>query len=162
MNLSGIIYESLNDGNGVRTVIFLSGCKHCCEGCHNPKLFDFEYGKPFDTELQNHIIEYMKNDDLIVGLTVSGGDPIYSSDELIPFLHRVRSELPNNDIWLYTGFEFNQIINNPILNYIDILVDGKFDLRNRDVKLKFKGSSNQRIIDVKESLKQNKVVLWKE
>lgn len=156
MNIGGIIYESLNDGTGVRTVIFISGCKHNCIGCHNPKLLNFNYGIPFNSKIQNYIIDHMKNDKLIVGLTVSGGDPIYHKEELLPFLKIVKQELPKNDIWLYTGFNYEEIKDYEILDYIDVLVDGEYQEENRDVTLKFYGSSNQRVIDVKESRLRNK------
>lgn len=160
MNIAGIIHESLNDGDGVRTVIFISGCKHNCTNCQNKRLFNFNYGKSFNKEMQDYLINYLKTDSLINGITLSGGDPIYSENELLPFIKRIKSECPDKNIWMYTGFNFEDIKNNEILKYVDVLVDGQFMEDKFDRTLKFCGSSNQRIINVPESLKQEKVVLW--
>lgn len=162
MNVAGIVHESLIDGTGVRTVIFISGCKHNCPNCHNPKLFSFNYGKVFDIDTQNYIINYLNNDPLIDGVTLSGGDPMYSANELMLFVQRIKKECKNKTIWMYTGFDFNEIKNNTILKYIDVLVDGQYVDGLKDRSLKFRGSSNQKIIDVQKSLEQNEVVLWKE
>ena len=161
MNIAGIVHESLIDGVGVRTVIFISGCKHNCPNCQNKNLFDFNYGKPFDKDMQDYVINYIKSDVLVNGLTISGGDPIYSEDELLSFVKQVKQET-NKDIWLYTGFNYEDIKDHEILKYIDIIVDGQFEIANKDTTLKFKGSSNQRIIDIKKSLEKNEVVLWME
>jgi len=161
MNIAGIVHESLIDGVGVRTVIFISGCKHNCPNCQNKNLFDFNYGKPFDKDMQDYVINYIKSDVLVNGLTISGGDPIYSEDELLSFVKQVKQET-NKDIWLYTGFNYEDIKDHEILKYIDIIVDGQFEIANKDTTLKFKGSSNQRIIDIQKSLEKNEVVLWME
>ena len=161
MNIAGIVHESLIDGIGVRTVIFISGCKHNCPNCQNKSLFNFEYGKPFDKDMQDYIIDYINNDPLIDGITLSGGDPMYSANELISFVQRIKTECKDKTIWLYTGFDFEQIKENSILKYIDVLVDGQFIDKLKDRTLKFKGSSNQRIILVKESLEKGDVVLYK-
>jgi anaerobic ribonucleoside-triphosphate reductase activating protein len=160
MNIAGIVHESLIDGIGVRTVIFISGCKHNCPQCQNQKLFDFNYGKPFDKNIQDYIINYLNSDPLIAGITLSGGDPMYSANELLPFVQRIKTECKDKTIWMYTGFDFEQIKDNSMLKYIDVLVDGRFidELKDRD--LKFRGSSNQRIIDIQKTLKQSEVVLW--
>ena len=162
MNIAGIIHESLNDGEGIRTVIFISGCKHNCYNCQNKRLFNFHYGKSFNKSMQDYLINYIKTDPLIDGITLSGGDPVYSAKELIPFLQRVKKECPEKDIWMYTGFSYEKIKNEEILKYIDIMVDGRFVESLKDMNLKFRGSSNQRIIDVQKSLQQNKVILYKE
>jgi len=162
LNIAGIIHESLNDGEGIRTVIFISGCKHNCYNCQNQRLFNFHYGKSFNKSMQDYLINYIKTDPLIDGITLSGGDPVYSAKELIPFLQRVKKECPEKDIWMYTGFYYEKIKNEEILKYIDILVDGQFVDSLKDLTLKFRGSSNQRIIDVQKSLQQNKVILYKE
>ena len=112
--------------------------------------------------MQDYLINYIKTDPLIDGITLSGGDPVYSAKELIPFLQRVKKECPEKDIWMYTGFSYEKIKNEEILKYIDILVDGQFVDSLKDLTLKFRGSSNQRIIDVQKSLQQNKVILYKE
>lgn len=160
MNIAGIIHESLVDGIGVRTVIFISGCEHNCQGCHNVKISDFHYGKQFDRSTEDYILNYIKHDPLIEGITLSGGDPIYCAKELIKFLRRIRKETPSKTVWLYTGFVFEEIQNEEILKYVDVLVDGKFDLAKADQSLRFKGSSNQRIIDVPKTLLNNKIEVW--
>lgn len=160
MNIAGIIHESLIDGIGVRTVLFISGCKHNCQGCHNAKISDFHYGKQFDHSMEEYILDYIKHDPLIDGITLSGGDPIYCADELIGFLKRIRKETPNKTVWLYTGFLFEEIQNEEILKYVDVLIDGEFDLAKVDKSLRFKGSSNQRIIDVPKTLLNKKIELW--
>jgi anaerobic ribonucleoside-triphosphate reductase activating protein len=160
LNIGGIIHESLNDGIGIRTVLFISGCKHNCFNCHNQRLSNFNYGKPFNKEMQDYIINYINTDSLIDGITLSGGDPLYSEDELIEFLKQIKSKSPTKTIWAYTGFKFEDIKNHEMLKYIDVLVDGEFIEKLKDTSLKFKGSSNQRIINVNESLKQSEVILW--
>lgn len=161
MNIAGIIHQSLNDGEGIRTVIFISGCKHNCNNCQNKRLFDFSYGKLFDKQAQDYIIKYVKTNPLIDGITLSGGDPVYSSKELINFVQRVKTECPDKNIWMYTGFNFEDIKNEPIMKYINVLVDGQYINSLNDKKQVFKGSSNQHIIDVQKSLKQNKIVIYK-
>lgn len=161
MNIAGIIHQSLNDGEGIRTVIFISGCKHNCNNCQNKRLFDFSYGKSFDKQIQDYIINYIKTDPLIDGITLSGGDPVYSSKELIDFVQRVKTECPDKNIWMYTGFNFEDIKNEPIMKYINVLVDGQYIDSLNDKKQVFKGSSNQHIIDVQKSLKENKIVIYK-
>ena len=159
MNIGGLIYESLADGSGVRTVVFISGCEHMCEGCHNQQLLDFNYGIPFTKTLQHHVIDYMKRNPLISGLTISGGDPMYSCAELIGFLKDVKEQLPDFSIWLYTGFVFEDIKDNPIIKYIDVLVDGVYQ-KDR-LCGRFVGSDNQRVINIRETLEENKIILWK-
>lgn len=146
MRISGIAYDSVVDGEGIRNTIFISGCKHKCKGCHNPQTWDFNYGYEFTEELQNDFINKCKENLLLEGITLSGGDPIYSYKELIPFLQKYKKVNPNHSIWLYTGFEFNEIKNNPIMEYIDVVVDGLFIEELKDLTLPFRGSSNQKII----------------
>ena len=161
MYISGFIEESIVDGYHVRSVVFISGCNHKCMHCHNPETWSFTYGKEFTKEEQIKICERIKNNPLVKGLTLSGGDPLYSSKEVIEFIELYKQYNPNHDIWLYTGFVWEDIKEGYIdlLNLIDVLVDGKFDSRKRNLGLKFKGSSNQRIINVKESLKLDKIIL---
>jgi len=160
LNIGGIIHESLNDGAGVRTVIFISGCKHNCDGCQNKRLFDFGYGKPFDETMQNYVLEYVETDKLIDGITISGGDPLYSATELLDFVKKFKSKFKDKTIWLYTGFNFEDVKNLEILKYIDVLVDGAFQIETRNITIPFRGSENQRLIDVKKTLSINKIVLY--
>lgn len=152
MNISGIVYDSVVDGEGIRNVIFVSGCLHKCKGCHNPQTWDFNYGYEFTQEIQNKFIEKCKENPMLNGITISGGDPIYNSKELIPFLKKYKKENPTHTIWLYTGFKWEEIEDNEILKLIDILVDGEYIEKYKDVTLAFRGSSNQRIINLKEEI----------
>ena len=181
MNIAGINYESVNDGEGVRTTIYVSGCSHNCYNCHNPQTHDINYGVPFTEKLQNEIIENIKKRPFISGITWSGGDPLHENclDDVLKFTNRIRLLLPEKTIWLYTGYELefikegfeeskkflqaswkdNLIKRYKIVSQCDVLVDGRYVDSLRDVTAKWKGSINQRVIDIQESLKQNKVVL---
>lgn len=150
MNISGIIYDSVVDGEGIRNTLFISGCLHHCHGCHNPQTWDFNYGYEFTKEKQKEFIKKCKDNPLLDGITISGGDPIYSSKELIPFLKEYKKENPTHTVWLYTGFKYEDIKDNEILKLIDVLVDGEYMEALRDITLAFRGSSNQRIIKLSE------------
>lgn len=152
MNISGIIYDSVVDGEGIRNTLFISGCLHHCHGCHNPQTWDFNYGYEFTKEKQKEFIKKCKDNPLLDGITISGGDPIYSSKELIPFLKEYKKENPTHTVWLYTGFKYEDIKDNEILKLIDILVDGEYVEDLRDITLAFRGSSNQRIIKLEKGI----------
>jgi anaerobic ribonucleoside-triphosphate reductase activating protein len=152
MNISGIIYDSVVDGEGIRNTLFISGCLHHCHGCHNPQTWDFDYGCKFTKEKQKEFIKKCKDNPLLDGITISGGDPIYSSKELIPFLKEYKKENPTHTIWLYTGFKYEDIKDNEILKLIDVLVDGEYIKEFRDITLAFRGSSNQRIIRLEKGI----------
>lgn len=163
------------NGPGVRVSLFVSGCNHHCKNCFNREAWDFNYGKEFTEDEQNEIIEDLKPE-YITGLSLLGGEPFERTNQegLVPLIKKVKEKYPNKKIWCYTGFTFdNQIIGEMIkkegrkttkemLENIDYIVDGKFIEELKDPKLRFKGSSNQRIIDVKKSLRENKIVNWKE
>lgn len=165
VNYGGIEWNSSVDGEGFRTVIFFSGCKHHCKGCHNPETHSFEAGKPFDVEVQNEIIRYVSETSLISGVTLSGGDPMYSAVGIIPFAQKLRRVYQEKTIWVYSGFTYEEIVADPamkqLLSLCDVLVDSPFILEQRDTTLAFRGSSNQRIIDVQESLWTGKVTPYK-
>lgn len=148
----------------MRVVLFFSGCAHECKGCHNEKAHDFKCGIPFDFEWQNKVIEYVKDTPFIKGITLSGGDPMFSAEQLIPFVLRFKEEIPRADIWIYSGFTYEQINKRSgqfaLLALCDVLVDGPFLLDEKDEALKFKGSRNQRVIDVRKSLERKEVVLF--
>lgn len=152
MNISGIIYDSVVDGEGIRNTLFISGCLHHCHGCHNPQTWDFDYGYKFTKEKQKEFIKKCKDNPLLDGITIGGGDPIYSSKELIPFLKEYKKENPTHTIWLYTGFKYEDIKDNEILKLIDVLVDGEYIKEFRDITLAFRGSSNQRIIRLEKGI----------
>ena len=144
------------DGPGLRTSIYFAGCTHHCEGCHNPQSWDRQGGKEWSIDELLHVIHY--ND---FPVTFSGGDPLLQIDELIVLARRIKEELGKN-IWCYTGYLWEDVIQNPkfmeLLPYIDVMVEGPFILAQRDISLLFKGSSNQRLVNVQESLKQNKTI----
>lgn len=158
------------NGPGVRVSLFVSGCTHKCKGCFNEKAWDFKYGKEYTKKEEDYIIELLKRD-YIDGITILGGEPFEYVNQIhvLPLLRRIRKELPNKTIWCFSGYTFDTDILNDmckkydvtreLISYIDVLVDGKFVLEKKNLKLKFRGSSNQRIINVKESLKNNKVIL---
>lgn len=154
MYLSGIVYESVVDGEGFRNVLFISGCKHYCEGCHNPSTWSFTRGEPFTLEKQIQFIQECERNPLIDGITLSGGDPFFSALEVIEFVKLYKSKLPGHTIWIYSGFTYEEILKDAtkkqLLDLCDVLVDGKFD-KNCQYPLKpFRGSANQRIIYLKE------------
>ena len=163
------------NGPGVRVSLFVSGCNHHCKNCFNREAWDFNYGKEFTEDEQNEIIEDLKPE-YITGLSLLGGEPFERTNQegLVPLIKKVKEKYPNKKIWCYTGFTFdNQIIGEMIkkegrkttkemLENIDYIVDGKFIEELKDPKLRFRGSSNQRIIDVKKSLRENRVINWEE
>ena len=162
----GINFESIVDGECVRVVVFFAGCNHHCKGCHNPASHDFDAGRPFDVDIQENIVEYIRETPYVDGVTLSGGDPMYSADEVREFVVKLKSELPDINIWIYSGFTFEEILCDEkmlrLLQLCDVLFDGPFIMEQRDISLSYKGSRNQRIIDVQASLfSGGEVVLWK-
>lgn len=171
MNYADIKQYDVANGPGVRVSLFVSGCTHHCKGCFNEVTWDFHYGTPFTEETMDKILGYLDKD-YVAGLTLLGGEPMEHVNQqgLLPLVKAVKERFPQKDIWCFTGFEFDKDILNhmyqewpetkELLSYIDVLVDGKFveDLKN--VNLRFKGSSNQRTILVKESLRDGNIILW--
>ena len=135
------------NGPGVRVSLFVSGCRNHCKGCFQPETWDFTFGQPFIRETENEIIEALRPA-WIQGLTILGGDPMEpeNREALLPFLRRVKAEFPDKDIWLYSGYLWETVPNEPILNFVDVLVDGAFIEEEKDAGLAFRGSRNQRII----------------
>lgn len=151
MNYSGIINCSIVDGIGFRTTLFISGCKHCCEGCHNPQAWDFNAGKKYTKEVEEVLFDRISKD-YIKGLTLSGGDPLFSADEVYELLVRFRERFGDTKtVWLYTGFtyEYCKEYFSKILDLCDVLVDGTYKCSERDSTLQFRGSRNQRVINLK-------------
>lgn len=169
MHYASIKTCDVANGTGVRVSLFVSGCTHHCEGCFNEEAWDFHYGNKFTCETIDTIIEALRPD-YIEGLSLLGGEPMEYVNQvgLLPLLKKVKEEYPNKNIWCYSGYLFDeQILNDQckkyketkeLLSYIDVLVDGKFVLAKKNPSLFFRGSSNQRIIDVKRSLKEGKVI----
>ncbi len=157
------------NGTGVRVSLFVSGCRNHCEGCFQPETWDFKYGQPFTEETVQYILDLLEPD-YINGLTVLGGDPFEPENQraLLPFLEKVRERYPRKDIWMYTGYTLEKLTTpgervcieetQQILGIIDILVDGPFIQDKKNIRLKFRGSENQRIIELKEqSIAENKI-----
>ena len=152
----------VTNGPGIRTTLFVSGCTHNCEGCFNKEQQDFNYGNEFTKETENEFIEYTKSRQ-IKGVNILGGEPMQQTkdDSLLNLLKRIKIET-NKPIWLWSGYKFEEIIIEPkmleLLKQVDVLIDGKFEIEKRDLMLKYRGSENQRVIDVKKSLEQNRVI----
>ncbi len=161
INLSGIALESIVDGPGIRFVIFTQGCPHHCPGCHNPETHDFNGGTIYELD---YIIDEFKKHPFMSGLTMSGGEPFSQPKEVLTIIKEFKKLYPQKNIMIYTGYLFEQLLGmnnsdiNEILSLTDYLVDGPFILNKRDISLKFKGSSNQRIIDLKQTFINNQVV----
>ena len=162
LHYCGFIEESINEGDGLRSVIFFSGCTHKCKGCHSPNTWDFNEGIELTNDEIYNLIKKIKNNPMISGITLCGGDPFCSAKEVSNFCNIVKQELPNLNIWAYSGFTYEEILNDTemtnLLNYCDVLIDGPFIESLKDLPLKYCGSSNQRIIDVKKSNIDNIVI----
>lgn len=173
MNYAVIKDCDIANGPGVRISLFVSGCTHRCPGCFNEIAWDFNYGTPFTEETENKILS-MLVPRYIKGLSLLGGEPFEPQNQpaLVQLLRRVKSEYPEKTVWAYTGFLFDrdllsgalgsQSVTDEFLSYVDVLVDGPFVQAKKDLTLRFRGSSNQRIIDVKKSLASGQVVLWQD
>ena len=173
MNYAKIKYFDISNGPGVRTSLYVSGCRNHCKNCFNPETWDFDYGEEFTREVEDKIIESMRPD-YIKGFTLLGGDPFEpeNAKRLAPFVERLRGEYPDKSLWCFTGYDFERDIltgrlgdlgtNLRILHCLDVLVDGRFVEELKDLNLKFRGSSNQRIILMKPTLEHDEIVLWDE
>ena len=172
MKYAKIRKTDISNGPGIRVSIFVQGCSFHCKGCFNQDTWDFNGGKEFTDEIFDKLIELCKSEH-IQGLSILGGEPLHKNniDTVLEIVKRFRKECPNKDIWLWTGFEINPLINDLILKYddvrnyleliknIDVVVDGQFELDKADPNLKYRGSSNQRVIDIKETLKTGNIIL---
>lgn len=147
MNYCGLKKNDIANGDGVRVSLFVSGCRNQCIGCHNPEAWDFSYGKPFTAETENEIIEALRPD-WIQGISILGGEPCEEENAavLLPLLQKIWWEIPEKDIWLFSGYTYEMLRGEEILRYVDVLVDGPFLLGQKDVSMAFRGSRNQRII----------------
>ena len=160
MKYAGLIKDDVNNGLGVGLTLFTQGCPHHCKGCQNPETWSFTGGKDYTPEVYKEIIEYFINNSYATRLTLSGGDPLYSPQIITPLCEEIKKIRPDVKIWVYTGHVFEDVKDNPILQYIDVMIDGPFILEQRDITLAFRGSANQRIIDVQRSLNKGEVVLY--
>ena len=163
MHYANIKHYDIADGVGVRTTLFVSGCRLHCPGCFNAVAWDFNYGKIFDDEVATKIIESTQSEN-ITGITLLGGEPTEPENQeaLIPFLKRFRKEAPDKDVWMFSGRLWEELIktSKELLSLVDVLVDGPYIADLHDPLLRFRGSENQRIIDVPKSLEAGKVVEW--
>ena len=171
MNYSEIKYFDIANGSGVRTSLFVSGCTHHCKGCFNEMAWDFNSGLEYTTEVEGEIISSL-SPSFIKGLSILGGEPmeVRNQEGIVGLVKKIKKEMPDKTIWLFSGYTFEELLDSTnsrchckhtmeILENIDVLVDGKFVIELKDLSLKFRGSSNQRIIDMKRSLAENRVVL---
>ncbi len=169
MNYADIKKVDIQDGTGVRVSIYVSGCHFHCKGCHNKEAWDFNYGKKFDESTINYILELMDRD-YIAGLSILGGEPLEPVNQqgLVPLVQKVKEKFPNKTIWCYTGYDFDKDVlgkmykefsyTKELISNIDIMVDGEFVEEKKLADLKFRGSTNQRKIDVKASIKMGKTI----
>lgn len=159
-------YDTAN-GNGIRTTLFVSGCTHNCKGCFNADAQDFNYGKDWTYETEEQFMEYVK-DDKVVGVNILGGEPMQQLKDksLLRLLGRIKRET-GKSIWMWTGYTIEEILSRDnmqqlfMLSLVDVLIDGRFEEDKKDLKLKYRGSSNQRVIDVPASIEKKEIVLLK-
>lgn len=178
MNYHNITYPDQNNGDGLRIVLWVAGCEHHCINCQNQQTWSPQSGIPFDENAMNEILNELKKD-YISGITFSGGDPLHHKNvqNVLKIVDEIRVSYPTKNIWLYTGYTWEQIMypvitdinseqlkvlqmRKELVNKCDVLIDGRYIDERRDVSLHWRGSSNQRVINVKETLKQNQIVLW--
>ena len=170
MNVCDILTADHANGPGMRVSVFVSGCRNHCVGCFNPETWDFSYGKEYTPFMTQAIINELKKPEY-QGLTILGGEPFEPENQhgLIDLIRSVKQELPKKDIWMYTGYSYEDLlpggirhtdVTDEILDTIDVLVDGRFLLDEKDITLRFRGSKNQRLIDMKRTRPEGQVVLW--
>lgn len=169
MNYADIKTIDVQDGTGIRVSLYVSGCHFHCKGCHNKEAWDFNYGKEYTEETEKYILEQL-NHDYISGLSILGGEPLEPQNQkaLVSLVQKVKARYPDKDIWCYTGYDFEKNVlgemykrfdfTSKLLENIDVIVDGEFQEENKLVDLKFRGSTNQRKVDVKNSLRKNQLV----
>ena len=174
MNYSVIKAVDIADGPGVRVSLFVSGCTHHCKGCFQPETWSFSYGEPFTEETQEQLLALLRPD-YIRGLTLLGGEPFEPDNQraLLPFLRRLRAELPHKDIWCYSGYTLEELtgvresrcrceVTDEMLALVNVLVDGRFMEEKKNIRLRFRGSENQRLIDMDKTREMGEIVLWDE
>lgn len=172
MNYCEIKKNDIANGLGIRTTLFVSGCTHQCKGCFQPQTWNFAYGKAFTHDVENAILASLEPY-YISGLTLLGGEPFEprNQEDLLAFLHRVKEAYPKKNIWAYSGYTLEQLFGkepsrarckytDEMLSLIDVLVDGEFEEDKKDISLRFRGSANQRIIDMKKTLESGEIVLF--
>lgn len=160
MRYHNITKDDMLNGDGLRVVLWVSGCEHHCPGCHNPVTWDIDGGLEFDADAKQELFEEL-NHSYISGITLSGGDPLHMRNraDIAELINEIREKYPSKTIWLYTGYVWNDIKDLDLIKNIDVVVDGRFEQKLFDAKLQWRGSANQRVIDVKETLNLGKLVL---
>ena len=168
MTYAGIKYCDIANGTGCRTVLFVSGCRNACKGCFQPQTWDFGYGEPFDEKVQKEVLDSLAPD-YITGITLLGGEPFEPENqkELVPFMRKVAAQYPNKNVWAFTGYIYDKDLiaggrrhtedTDELLSMIDVLVDGPFVEELKDITLKFRGSSNQRVLNLRETIRTGKI-----
>ena len=170
MNYGAIKKCDIANGVGVRTVLFVSGCTPHCKGCFQPETWNFDYGERYTKETEDEIIESLRPD-YVDGITLLGGEPFEPENqrELVKLLRRIKKELPQKTVWSFSGFTYEELtgdsravceVTNEMLSMLDVLVDGEFVEAKRNISLRFRGSENQRLIDMNKTRKEGKIVLW--
>ena len=161
MRYHNITKDDMLNGDGLRVVLWVSGCTHACKGCHNPITWDVNDGLLFDEKAKEEIFCELRKD-YVSGITFSGGDPLHHANrkEVYALAKEIKETFKDKSIWLYTGYEWNEVKDLPLMKEVDVLVDGKFVEALKDDTKHWKGSSNQNVIDVRQSLQLNKIVLY--
>lgn len=167
MNYHDITYPDMNNGSGLRVVLWLSACSHHCYNCQNPQTWDCNSGIPFDQAARSELFEQLSKD-YISGITLTGGDPLHENNlnDVLDLINEIRLSYPEKNIWLYSGYTWDEVFNGEneirkeIIAKCDVMIDGRYVDELRDICLKWKGSTNQNVIDVKESIKQEKSILY--
>ena len=172
MNYATIKKRDIANGPGVRVSLFVSGCTHRCPGCFNEVAWSFSYGEPFDEAVQNEVLEAL-DPDYVKGLSLLGGEPFEPQNQraLVPFLRRVKERFPDKTVWCYSGYTLEELsgkvesrcrseVTDEMLSFINVLVDGRFILAQKNIRLRFRGSENQRLIDMNKTRAAGKIVLW--
>ena len=163
MNYHNITHDDMLNGQGLRVVLWVAGCNHHCQECQNPETHNPNGGIPFDEMAEKELTSYLKKP-YIEGITFSGGDPLYplNRETVTKLAKRIKEEFPDKNIWLYTGYLYEEVKDLEIINYLDVMVDGEFIKALNDNNLHWKGSSNQRVIDIPKTLQLDRVILLEE
>lgn len=161
MNYLSIKKPDVANGPGIRVSIFVSGCPHHCKGCFNVESWDWNAGEPYTLDTLREITDFLQNS-YVSGITLLGGEPFAQDGDIESLCEAIKRDYPDKTIWAYSGYTFEALLekNHSLLKYIDVLVDGRFIESLKDLRLRFRGSSNQRIIDVPKSLEKKEIVLW--
>ncbi len=170
MNYAAIKKRDIANGPGVRVTLFVSGCTHHCPGCFNADTWDFSYGAPFTRDVEDELLD-MLNSDYVAGLSLLGGEPFEPCNQraLVPFLRRVKERYPKKTVWCYSGYTLEELtgesrarceVTDEMLSMLDVLVDGEFVLAKKNIRLRFRGSENQRLIDLNATREKGEIVLW--